>query len=83
MKGIAIYSGNSNPELAKKVCKSMDTLLGKATISTFSDGEIKVQIDENVRGRDVFIIQPTCAPVNNNLMELLLMVDALRRASAG
>jgi ribose-phosphate pyrophosphokinase len=81
-KGIFIFAGNSNPDLADKICDYLDLPLGGATVSTFSDGEIQIEINENVRGRDVFVIQSTCAPVNDNLVELLLMVDALKRSSA-
>lgn len=79
---IRIFSGNSNPTLAENICKNLDLPLGKAKVRTFSDGEIMVEIGENVRGRDIYIIQSTCAPTNNNLMELLIIMDALRRASA-
>jgi len=81
-KGIFIFAGNSNSDLADKICDYLDLPLGGATVSTFSDGEIQIEINENVRGRDVFVIQSTCAPVNDNLVELLLMVDALKRSSA-
>jgi ribose-phosphate pyrophosphokinase len=77
-----IFTGNANQPLAKKVVKHLHMGLGKATVGQFSDGEIIVEILENVRGQDVFIIQPTCPPVNNNLMELVIIADALRRASA-
>lgn len=77
-----IFSGNANLPLAEKVSHTLGIPLGKATVGTFSDGETMVEILENVRGRDVFIIQPTCAPSNNHLMELIIMADALRRASA-
>ena len=79
---IRIFCGNSNPELAKKICDSLGLTLGVAKVKTFSDGEIMVEIGENVRGRDVYVIQSTCNPTNNNLMELLIMMDALKRASA-
>jgi ribose-phosphate pyrophosphokinase len=79
---IRIFSGNSNPSLAEKICVNLNLPLGKAKVRTFSDGEIMVEIGENVRGRDIYIIQSTCAPTNNNLMELLIIMDALRRASA-
>ncbi len=79
---LRIFSGNSNPMLAKKICEYLDLSMGGAKVTTFSDGEIQIEIDENVRGKDVFVIQSTCAPVNNNLVELLLMIDALKRASA-
>src|SRR3974377_1754274 len=77
-----IFTGNANPELAQKICGHLDTTLGQALVSTFSDGEIRVEIGENVRGRDVFLIQSTCPPANHNLMELLIMIDAVKRASA-
>ncbi|HFD80196.1 MAG TPA: ribose-phosphate diphosphokinase [Gammaproteobacteria bacterium] len=80
---LMVFSGNANPPLAQSIANYLRMNLGKAVISEFSDGEIMVEIMENVRGRDVFVVQPTCAPTNNNLMELLVMVDALRRASAG
>jgi ribose-phosphate pyrophosphokinase len=79
---ILVFSGRSNPQLAAEMAKCLGTELGSVIIKTFSDGESYVQIQENVRGRDVFIVQSTCHPVNQNLMELLLMVDALKRASA-
>lgn len=79
---IRIFSGNSNPVLAQKICESLGVPLGAARVKTFSDGEILIEIGENVRGRDVYVIQSTCAPTNNNLMELLVMTDALKRASA-
>ncbi len=81
-EGIKIFAGNSNRNLANEIADELNIPMGKATVSTFSDGEITVHIDENVRGSDVYIVQSTCTPVNNNLMELLLMVDALKRASA-
>lgn len=79
---IRIFTGSSNPELARKICESLGIPLGAARVRTFSDGEVMVEIGENVRGRDVYVIQSTCAPTNNNLMELLVMTDALKRASA-
>lgn len=79
---IRVFTGNSNPALAQKICDHLDVPLGAARVRTFSDGEIMIEIAENVRGRDVYIIQSTCAPTNNNLMELLIMTDALKRASA-
>lgn len=82
MSKLMVFSGNANPELAKKIAESLDTRMGNATVGQFSDGEVAVEINENVRGKDVFILQSTCAPTNDNLMELVLMVDALRRASA-
>ncbi|NHO86364.1 ribose-phosphate pyrophosphokinase [Pseudoteredinibacter isoporae] len=78
-----VFTGNANPELAKKIVSRLGIPLGDATVSQFSDGEVAVEINENVRGRDVFVVQSTCAPTNDNLMELIVMVDALRRASAG
>lgn len=78
-----VFSGNANPELADEVCEHMQVLLGKSHLTRFSDGESYFQIMENVRGADVFIIQPTCSPVNTNLMELLIMIDAFKRSSAG
>ncbi len=81
-KHLMLFSGNANPSLAAKVAAQIGVLLGKADCDKFSDGEISVEIHENVRGKDVFIIQPTCAPTNDNLMELLVLTDALRRASA-
>jgi ribose-phosphate pyrophosphokinase len=80
--GIQLLTGNANRELAEKVGKYIGIPLTDTTVTTFSDGELMVQINENVRGSDVFVIQPTCTPVNNNLMELLLIIDALKRASA-
>lgn len=77
-----IITGNANPKLAQEICKHLKIALSDALVATFSEGEIRVKIDENVRGKDVFIIQPTCPPVNNNLMELLILIDALKRASA-
>jgi ribose-phosphate pyrophosphokinase len=78
-----LFAGNATPELAQKVAKRLYIEMGQAEVGRFSDGEIAVQINENVRGSDVFIIQSTCTPTNDNLMELIVMVDALRRASAG
>ncbi len=83
MPNLMIFSGNANPDLAEKVVRRLGLPLGKATVTQFSDGEINVELNENVRGKDAFVIQPTCAPTNTNLMELVLMCDALRRASAG
>ncbi len=80
---IKIFTGNANPELAELIAVGLDCPMGHASVSKFSDGEINVDIAENVRGRDVFLIQPTCAPTNDHLMELLIMVDACKRASAG
>ena len=81
-QGIKVFTGNANPGLAQEVCERMDLPLGNAVVTRFSDGEINVQIVDNVRGCDVFVIQPTSMPVNRHLMELLIMVDALKRASA-
>ena len=81
-KNLMLFSGNANPELAAKVAAELSLTPGKADVKKFSDGEINVEILENVRGKDVFIVQSTCAPTNDNLMELLVLVDALRRASA-
>ncbi|ABY69341.1 ribose-phosphate pyrophosphokinase [Actinobacillus pleuropneumoniae] len=83
MPDIKLFAGNATPELAKRIAERLYTSLGDATVGRFSDGEIQVQINENVRGGDIFIVQSTCAPTNDNLMELIVMVDALRRASAG
>jgi ribose-phosphate pyrophosphokinase len=80
--GPRIFTGSANPVLAQKICDHLDISLGQALVSAFSDGEIRVEIGENVRGRDVFLIQPTCPPANHNLMELLIMIDAVKRASA-
>ncbi len=82
MEKIRIFSGNSNVPLASEICACLGVPLAKAKVRNFSDGEIMVEIGENVRGRDVYVIQSTCEPSNNNLMELLVMVDALKRASA-
>ncbi|MGF7059730.1 ribose-phosphate pyrophosphokinase [Brassicibacter mesophilus] len=82
-RNIKIFSGNANRELAEKICNELGETLGDSEVGTFSDGEISVNINETVRGSDVFVIQPTCPPVNNNLMELIILMDALRRASAG
>jgi len=78
-----VFTGNANPDLAKKIANELGMTLGDASVDQFSDGEIAVELNVNVRGRDVFVVQPTCAPTNDNLMELIVMVDALRRASAG
>ncbi|WP_420957675.1 ribose-phosphate pyrophosphokinase [Burkholderia gladioli] len=81
--GLMVFTGNANPALAQKVVDNLGIPLGKAMVSRFSDGEIQVEIQENVRGKDCFVLQSTCAPTNDNLMELMIMVDALKRASAG
>ncbi|KPH60186.1 ribose-phosphate pyrophosphokinase [Pseudoalteromonas porphyrae] len=83
MPDMKLFAGNATPDLAQKVAKRLYIEVGDAVVGRFSDGEISVQINENVRGSDVFIVQSTCAPTNDNLMELIVMVDALRRASAG
>ncbi|HEX4025107.1 MAG TPA: ribose-phosphate pyrophosphokinase [Steroidobacteraceae bacterium] len=80
---MALFTGNANPLLAHEIARHLHLPVGRATIGRFSDGEVNVEIMENVRGRDVFIVQPTCPPTNDNLMELLVMVDACRRASSG
>ncbi len=82
-KDIKVFAGNSNRKLAREICEQMGTKLGEAEVGTFSDGEIFVSLYETVRGSDVFVVQSTCTPVNNNLMELLIIIDALKRASAG
>jgi len=82
MNDLFIFSGNAHPALAEKVCEYLRLPMGDAKVKKFSDGEIQVEINENVRSKDIFVIQPTCSPVNNNLMELLLIADALRRSAA-
>ena len=82
INNMIIFTGNANPALAQEICDYLSMPLGRASVQTFSDGEVYVEIGENVRGADVYVIQPTCPPVNDNMMELLIMVDALRRASA-
>ena len=77
-----VFAGNANPQLSQEICDHLKSRPGKATVSRFSDGEVMVEINEHVRGKDVFIVQPTCAPANDNLMELLVIADALRRSSA-
>ncbi|MFZ5757903.1 MAG: ribose-phosphate pyrophosphokinase [Pseudomonadota bacterium] len=83
MSKLVVFTGNANPELAQKICASLHIPQGHAEVGRFSDGETTVEIHENVRGKDVFIVQSTCAPTNDNLMELVVMADALRRSSAG
>ncbi|GAB3046979.1 ribose-phosphate pyrophosphokinase [Acinetobacter apis] len=83
MPNLVVFSGNAHPQFAQKVVSHLHVPLGSASVTQFSDGEIAIEITENVRGKDVFIVQPTCAPTNDNLMEILVMADALRRASAG
>ena len=82
LNNLKIVSGNSNIQLAQEICKGLNIPLGKANVKKFSDGEIQVEIEENVRGMDVFVVQSTCTPVNRSLMELLIMMDAIKRASA-
>jgi ribose-phosphate pyrophosphokinase len=82
MDKLCVFSGNANLELSRQICQHLGIFLSKALIGRFSEGEIRVQVDENVRGKDVFIVQPTCRPANDNLMELLILIDAIRRASA-
>ena len=82
MSKMMVFTGNANPDLARRVVRQLHIPLGDASVSRFSDGEVSVELNENVRGKDVFIIQPTCAPTNDNLMELVVMTDALRRSSA-
>jgi ribose-phosphate pyrophosphokinase len=83
LKSLSIFSGNANRALAEEICKYVEIPLGRADVTHFSDGEIYVEIGENVRGATCFVVQPTCMPVNQSLMELLIMIDALKRASAG
>ncbi len=80
---LMVFTGNANPKLAADVVKRLNISLGRANVGRFSDGEVSVELQEHVRGKDIFVIQPTCAPTNDNLMEMLVIVDALRRASAG
>ena len=82
MKGFAIFSGNSNPVLSRKICDYLNLPLGDAKVKRFSDGEIQIEINDNVRARDIYVIQSTCSPVNDSLVELLLMIDAFKRSSA-
>jgi ribose-phosphate pyrophosphokinase len=82
-KEIKVFCGNSNPELAEEICSQLYTKLGDASVSQFADGECSISVAEPVRGKDVFIVQSTCNPVNDHLMEMLVMIDAMRRASAG
>lgn len=82
MDRLSVFSGNAHRKLAEDICTHLGIPLGDALVSRFSDGEVRVKINENVRGKDVFIVQPTCPPTNDNLMELLIMIDALKRASA-
>jgi ribose-phosphate pyrophosphokinase len=78
-----VFAGNANPKLAEAVCRHLNISMGRAVVGRFSDGEVMVELLENVRGRDIFLLQSTCAPTNDNLMEVLVMVDALKRSSAG
>lgn len=80
---LAVFTGNANPELASEIVQCLGIPLGRALVGKFSDGEINVEVMENVRGQDIFVVQPTCAPSNDNLMELLVMMDAIKRSSAG
>jgi len=82
MDKLAIFSGNAHPELAGNICKYLKVKLSDALVTRFSEGEVRMKINENIRGKDVFVIQPTCPPANENLMELLIMMDAMRRSSA-
>ncbi len=82
-ENLMVFSGNANPKLALAVVQHLNLPLGRAQVSRFSDGEVMVEVNENVRGKDVFVLQSTCAPTNDNLMELMIMVDAFKRASAG
>jgi ribose-phosphate pyrophosphokinase len=83
IKALTIFTGNAHRELATEICRTVEIPLGRAEVTNFSDGEVYVEIGENVRGVNCFVVQPTCSPVNDNLMELLIMIDALKRASAG
>lgn len=78
-----VFSGNANPQLANDICRELGKKLGNIMVTKFSEGEVRVKIEDNVRGKDIFLVQPTCPPVNESLMELLIMMDAFRRASAG
>lgn len=82
MDKLRIFTGNANARLAERICKFLNVKLGKAKVGNFTDGEVQVEIEESVRGMDTFVVQSTCPPVNHNLMELLIMIDALKRASA-
>lgn len=82
MNGLAVFAGNANPKLAKSICDQLNISLTDVLVARFSEGEVRVEIKENIRGKDVFVIQPTCPPANDNLMELLILIDAARRASA-
>ena len=82
LERLMVFTGNANPRLAQEVAKHLNLSLGRAIVGKFSDGEVMVELLENVRGKDVFVLQSTCAPTNDNLMELLVMIDALKRSSA-
>ena len=82
LERLMIFAGNGTPRLAQDVAKHLNLSLGRAIVGKFSDGEVMIEIMENVRGKDIFVLQSTCAPTNDNLMELLVMVDALKRSSA-
>ena len=82
MDNLKIFSGNANKPLAEKICQYLGLPLGEAAVGKFSDGEISVEFRDNVRGTDVYLVQPTCIPANDHLMELLIMIDAFKRASA-
>src|SRR5260370_2314400 len=79
---LKIFTGSANRPLAEEICRELDCEMGQVTVKTFADGEIHLQVQENVRGADVFVVQPTCTPSDRHLMEILLMMDALKRASA-
>src|SRR5436305_15077964 len=79
---LMVFTGNANPRLAQEVAKHLNMPIGRAIVGKFSDGEVMIELLENVRGKDVFVVQPTCAPTNDNLMEMLVMIDALKRSSA-
>jgi len=81
--GLMVFTGNANPQLAAAVAKNLNQPLGKAMVGRFSDGEVDIEVQENVRGKDVFVLQSTCAPTNDNIMELVILVDAIKRSSAG
>jgi len=83
MNKMEVFSGNANPQLAKDICRELGKKPGNIMVTKFSEGEVRVKIEDNVRGKDIFLVQPTCPPVNESLMELLIMMDAFRRASAG
>src|SRR5579859_4838998 len=83
LERLMVFTGNANPRLAQDVTKHLNIPLGRAMVGRFSDGEVMVELLENVRGKDVFVLQSTCMPTNDNLMEVLLMADALKRSSAG